>query len=192
MWDAIVEVLNYSNSLKKVLSILASVSRCWKLGKSLDIASQDPVASELQVAEKLVLLSAMPDTFTAFEEGKLDSLMPVKEGLIIVTTGRIGEQSLSRLLGVSSLPILMPNTRAAYLYMSRAHCGEADSVHKSPVETLARSRSSVWIVRGKCLAKTISKNCPLCIRKRKIACKQQMAKINLRILNYADLGPTSV
>ena len=103
--------------------------------------------------------------------------MPVKEGLIIVTTGRIGEQSLSRLIGVSSLPILMPNTRAAYLYMRRAHCGEADSVHKSPVETLARSRSSVWIVRGKCLAKTISKNCPLCIRKRKIACKQQMAKI---------------
>ena len=177
VWDAIVDVLEYSNSLKKVLSILARVTRSWKHGKDLDIASKDPTAPELLLAERLVLLSAMPATFTAFEEGKLDSLMPVKEGLIIVTTGRIGEQSLSRLLGVSSLPILMPNTRSAYLFMMRAHCGEADMAHKSPVETLARSRSCVWIVRGKNLARAISKNCPLCIRKRKILCKQQMAKI---------------
>ena len=177
VWDAIVKVLHYSNSLKKVLSILARVAKCWKLGKTLEIACLDPTSSELQVAEQLVLLSAMPDTCTAYDEGKLDSLMPVKEGLVIVTTGRLGEQSLSRLLGVSSLPILMPQTRAAYLYMMRAHCGDSDMLHKSPVETLARSRSRVWIVRGKGLAKSISKNCPMCIKKRKLLCGQQMARI---------------
>ena len=44
-----------------------------------------------------------------FNEGKLDSLIPKKEGLMLVTTGRIGEESLSRLLGVASLPICCPD-----------------------------------------------------------------------------------
>ena len=176
-WDAITRVLEYSNSLNKVKSILARVVRCWKLGKTPEMASKDPIATELLQAERLVLVSAMPETHSAFVEGKLDSLMPKKEGMIVVTTGRIGEKSLSRLLGVASLPILMPNTRAAYLFMMRAHCGDSDLVHKSPVETLARSRSSVWIVRGKNLAKSISKNCPMCVKMRKKLCGQQIARI---------------
>ena len=171
------KVLAYSNSLKKVLSILVRITRGWKVGKNKEVVSRDPLALELQQAERLVLLSALPDTFIALEGGKLDSLMPKKEGSIIVTTGRLGEQSLSRLLGVASLPILMPNTRAAYLFMMRAHCGSNDMVHKSAVETLARSRSSVWIVRGKNLAKSIYKNCPMCIKRRKELCCQQIAKI---------------
>ena len=75
-------------------------------------------------------MSAMPLTAQAFYENKLTSLCPKKEGQLIVTTGRLGEKSLSRLLGVSSLPILLPNTRAAYLHMVRAHTGGDDSVHK--------------------------------------------------------------
>ena len=92
--------------------------------------------------------------------------MPEKDGMVIVTTGRIGE-SLSRLLGVECLPILMNSSRAAFLYMMRAHCGDDDLVHKSAVESLARSRASVWIVRGKNLAKSICKSCPICIKRKK-------------------------
>ena len=176
-WDAIFRVMQYSNSFKKVISILSRVIRGWKLDKVMEVVRKEPVASELQLAERLVVLSAMPASYIALESGKLDSLMPQKEGLVLVTTGRIGEESLSRLLGVASLPILMPNTRAAYLYMMRAHCGDDNLVHKSAVETLARSRSSVLIVRGKSLAKSICKNCPMCIKRKKEMCSQQIAKI---------------
>ena len=177
MLVAVNKALMYSNSLKKVMNLLARVSRAWKLGKSKEIVSQDPVAAELLEVERLVLFSAMADTYAALDKGKLDSLMPQMDGLIVVTTGRIGEKSLSRLLGIAALPILMSSTRAAYLYMMRAHCGESNMVHKSPVETLARSRSSVWIVRGMNLAKSIYKNCPMCIKRRKKLCSQQIAKI---------------
>ena len=48
-----------------------------------------------------MLISAMPETYTALSNGKLDSLLPKKNGLLVVTTGRIGEASLSRLLEYS-------------------------------------------------------------------------------------------
>ena len=75
----------------------------------------EPNATELEMAERLILLTAMPLTAQAYYENKLDSLCPKKDGQIIVTTGRVGEKSLSRLLGVSALPILMPSSRAALL-----------------------------------------------------------------------------
>ena len=176
LWNAITSTMNYSNSLSKVLNILSRLIRAWKLGKTMEVVKDDPKANELAIAENLVLLSAMPDTNSAYMEGKLDSLMPKKQGALIVTTGRLGEQSLTGLLGVSSLPILLPSTRAAYLYMVREHCGKNDLVHKSAVETLARTRSFVWIVRGKNLAKSVVKNCPMCIKTRKELAGQQMAK----------------
>ena len=50
--------------------------------------------------------------------------------MILVTKGRLGGEYLSAHLEVSSLPILMPQRRAAYLYMIRAHCGEHGTEHK--------------------------------------------------------------
>ena len=48
----------------------------------------------------------------------------------------------SLLGGKSALPVLMPTIciRTAHLYMTRAHCGEDYLVHRTAVETLARSR----------------------------------------------------
>ena len=181
VWSRVLEVMEYSNSLHKVKRILARVLRGWRLGKSSDIVSCDPVAAELDVAERMILMSAMPESFAALDLGKLDSLLPKKDGYILVTCGRLGERSLSRLLGVDKLPILMSNTRAAFLFMYRAHVGQSGSwqnlVHNSAVETLARSRSAVWVVRGKELARRIVKNCNLCIRMRKERCGQQIASI---------------
>ena len=51
---------------------MARVTRGCKLGKTMDIVSQDPVATELLVAVRLVLLSA---TYIAMQTGMLDSLM---------------------------------------------------------------------------------------------------------------------
>ena len=181
LWTAIEGVLNYSNSFEKVRRILARVIRGWKLrakGQPLSPASiGEPRSEDLITAERLILLSAMPLTAQAFYSDKLVSLQPKKDGQIIVSCGRLGEKSLSRLLGVNALPILMPNSRAAQLYMIRAHEGEHGIVHKSITETLARSRQSVWIVRGRMLAKKVCQNCFICKRLNIKLSGQLMAKV---------------
>ena len=89
----------------------------------------------------------MSATRKAYDDGKLGSLLPVKKGLLIVTCGRLGESNMSRILGVSNLPILMPESRVSYLFMLMAHeseCGLSNTAvehHRDAVGTLARSRS---------------------------------------------------
>ena len=119
----------------------------------------------------------MPATASALIDSQLASLNPKKDGPLIVTCGRIGEKPLSKLLGLPYLPVLMPKTRAAHLYMIEAHEGEYGSVHSSLVETLARSRKKVWIVKGRDLAKRVCSDCPLCKIRRKDLAGQQMARI---------------
>ena len=177
LWTAIERILDLSNSIVKVKNVLARVIRCWKGSKDMKTASLDITAPELAEAERLMLVYSMVDTHAALEEGKLESLVPVKEGQIVVTRGRLGEECLQAHLGVSALPILMATTRAAYLYMTRAHTGEHGTEHKGIVETLARSRTSVWVHRGRDLAKRICRNCPLCIKEKKKLMGQQMALI---------------
>ena len=119
----------------------------------------------------------MPQTASAVFEQRLVSLIPEKEGSIIVTRGRIGEKSLSRLLGVHCLPILMPDSRAAFLFMVQAHRGEFGTVHRSIADTLARSRQKVWIVRGRNLAKKVCSNCYQCRRMNHKLASQRMSMI---------------
>ena len=183
VWNLINDVIHYSNSILKVKNILARVVRGWSFGKEIDKISPAPTSDELMIAERLILLSAMPETALAFNNNKLDSLLPERDGMIIVTKGRIGSESLLAHLGVSSLPILMPSSRAAFLFMTRAHCGEFGMAHKGVAETLARSRSYAWIHKGRDLAKKICSKCPTCIRSRKRLLGQQMARIQPQSLS---------
>ena len=117
----------------------------------------------------------MFETNEAYHNGKLDSLLPERIGCIVVTRGRLGEMGLSRVLGISALPILMPSSRAAALVMWRAHRGYSGVLHRSVAQTLAMSRNSVWIVKGKNLAKKICFGCMVCkIERKKLSC-QRMA-----------------
>ena len=143
LWLAVGMILNYSNDIVKVKRILARVIRVWKNSTDVTAAYADPEAEELIEAERLLQVSGMVETATAYNDGKLDSLMPERQGMLIVTRGRLGEECLSAHLGVSTLPILTVKSRAAYLYMTRAHCGEFGTEHKSVAETLARSRTFV-------------------------------------------------
>ena len=99
--------------MHKVVKILARLVSMWGLRCKGITPTRDnieePSASNLETAEMLVLLSAMPDTFTAVKNLKLLSLCPKRSGCLIVTSGRVGESSLSRLLGIAALPILMPS-----------------------------------------------------------------------------------
>ena len=119
----------------------------------------------------------MVHTKEALDSGKLASLLPTWDGKLIVIRGRLGEKSMSRLLGVSSLPILMANSRVAFLYMVHAHTGEFGLVHRSVVSTLARSRKKVWIVRGRDLSRKVVNSCPRCDLDRKETLLQQMSDI---------------
>ena len=181
LWVAVERVSHYSNNFKKVVRILAMVIKGWKMKSRKVVPTvesvDNPVAADLVAAERLLLLSAMPVTASALQEGKLSGLCPEKDGPIIVTSGRIGEKSLSKLLGVPHLPILMHKSRAAYLYMVESHEGEDGAVHCSLVETLARSRMKVWIVRARDLAKQVCSQCPLCRRRGRQLAGQQMARI---------------
>ena len=132
----------------------------------------EPTKEELEMARDILLEHAMVDTVVAYNDKKLTSLLPVRSGKLIVTTGRLGERSLSRLLGVSNLPILMPTSRVAYLYMVLAHEYDGQNKlsvhnHRAAVGTLARSRNYVWIVKGKQLANKVVNNCFACKRERK-------------------------
>ena len=150
---------------------------------ALTMVASEPTGSEVDKAKTLLLAHAMIATAKALDEGKLASLLPAKKGLLIVTTGRLGERNMSRLLGVECLPILMPDTRVAYLYMNLAHqsesglSGTAVEHHRSATGTLARSRSYVWVVRGKNLAKQIVNNCPKCRKEKKRLEAQQMGML---------------
>ena len=181
LWLAVMRVMKYSNNLSKVLRILAMVIAGWKLKSKGELLNRESVENispfNLEAAEKLVLISAMPETATAAKEGKLVSLNPEKAGCLIVTRGRLGEESLSRILGVPYLPILMASSRAAHLYVVRAHEGESGSVHCSVAETLARCRVRVWIVRARDLCKKVVSGCMSCRRRKIKLVGQQMGKV---------------
>ena len=175
------EILQQNNSLESRKRVLALVIRGWKLSKvskspvSADILSPPPTTEELQHAEQTILAHAMFATAKALHDGKLASLLPVRKGPLIVTTGRLGEKSMERILGVSALPILMSWSRTAELYMWRAHLGYSGLFHRSVAATLAKSRNSVWIVRGRDLARRICSQCMVCRRRNKELASQQMA-----------------
>ena len=151
----------------------------WKAEKSdlNEEITKDLSPEVLKAAEQLILVSAMIYTATAMEEGRLTSLMPMRKGKLIVTRGRLGERSLNPIFGVTELPILMPESRVAELFMWRAHNGYSGLFHRSVAQTLAKSRSWVWIVRGRDLAKRVCNKCMKCRMEASKLQKQQMAVI---------------
>lgn len=167
--------LKQNNDLESRKRVLSLVLRGWKLGKTVENLTPPPSAEELLYSEKLILAHGMLETAQAFLSGQLASLLPERQGPLIVTRGRLGEKSLERLLGVSALPILMPSSRVAELFMWRAHEGYSGMFHRSVAQTLAKSRSSVWIIKGKDLAKKVCWECMVCRKNRKVLAKQQMA-----------------
>ena len=201
--DFINSILGYSRSLLKVQKIAARCLRVYSKGCMLDkkkpvmdnprsirnqqllksspnmysVLSRNVSNDELIEVEKLLLKYSMSPTYEALEKGHLDSLLPVIDGGLVVTQGRLGDQKMLELFGVSSLPILLPNTRLAYLYMLNAHEGEFGLVHRGISSTLARSRGKVWIIRGNRLAKRICEECLVCRRQAKKLIGQQMSLI---------------
>ena len=160
-------------------TIVSRSNKQLKISKpiSYTVVSKDISQEEIRNAERILMEHTMFLTDVALEKGHLDSLLPVRDGALIVTQGRLGDQKMLELFGATSLPILMPTSQLAYLYMMDAHCGEYGLVHRGTVSTLARSREKVWVVKGRRLAKKVCEECLICRREAKKLIGQQMSLI---------------
>ena len=178
-FSVVEDILCKSNDLESRKRVIARVLNGWKTHgcNVIDAVKKTPSSDDLITAEKFILVTGMIQTASALEEGKLVSLLPFRKGNLIVTRGRLGEPCLNPLLGVSELPILLPESRVAELFMWRAHTGCSGLFHRSVAQTLAKSRSYVWIVRGRSLAKRICNSCMICRRESKKLLGQQMAQL---------------
>ena len=98
----------------------------------------------LECAKITLLLSDMALTRKAMQEKKLNQLMlDVSDEGLIMTVGRFGEDTVHKLFGVDSLPVLMKKSRMAKLYMILAHVGEDHLNQRSAQDMHARSKSMV-------------------------------------------------
>ena len=137
------------NDLDKVERCIANI--VFKLKTKAKNMSYTPDDAQT-AAKRAVLLEDMDLTREAEAEGKLDDLLVETKDDIVNTVGCWGEKTMKEVIGVSALPVLMKNTRAAELYMIKAHNGNDDLNHRGAQDTHARSTSAVWIVNGLQLA----------------------------------------
>ena len=136
LFRSIEAVLVFNNNLEARKRVISRLINGWSAKSKEEVSAKikkDPVAIDLQKAEKLILLHAMIETAEAFEKGQLRILMPFRSGKLIVTLGRLGKKSLEAILGVSELPILMSNTRVAKLFLWKAHVEYSGLLHQSVV-----------------------------------------------------------
>ena len=110
------------------------------------------------VAKHIQYFVSMDLTRQAFDKGKLTSLNASLVRGVVVMKGRAGD-NLKNILGVRSIPVLMPETRLGRLIMIQTHKQD----HKrDPRDAMSRSRRDAWIVSARQLAKSVIKSCPIC------------------------------
>ena len=111
-------------------------------------------------------------TQEAIDKGKLVGLSPFWTNGRWFTKGRLGKGAF-KVLGVEKLIVLMPQERLSYLLMKEAH----EEIHHGAKETLWRSRSRAWIVRGFKLAEKVCKECQICVIRQKKLTNQRMGDL---------------
>ena len=176
----LVEVFKYSsNKLRNIESLIAGILYEIKVASG----SRMSMKQCLECAKMTLLLSDMTLTKKAMQEKKLDQrMLDVSDEGFITTVGRFGEDTVNKLFGVDSLPVLMKKTRMAKLYMILAHAGEDNLNHRSAQDMHARSKSMVWIHQGRALAEKVVDNYPICKREKAKLQEQRISRVPLEIL----------
>ena len=168
----VVKVMEKSNNWAKTVHVTARLFR-GLLTMSREKIKDPLTVKEIQVARTMQFVVSSEPTIASLNRGELATLRPELTNGVVYTTGRCGK-SILNLLGIARLPILARHTRLAMLIMIESH--EED--HRStPSDVLARSRQRAWIIRGRYLAKSVCKACPLCRRTKGKLTKQLMAEI---------------
>ena len=153
-------------SFKKLVKITATVINiCKHMIKKDTPARYLPTPTDLEDAETYWIYTAQKQTREDFAAGKLCSLLPKlkkytvygKDIEIVVTSGRVGG---AMVIGYDKedLPILSADSPIAEGIILDAHAEE----HSGLDRTLWRSRKVAWVIRGRRIAKQVSKNCFRC------------------------------
>ena len=93
----------------------------------------------------------------------------------------IRKEDLAELLGLKDLPIILASEPLAKSCLSRAH--RVDH-RRSPQDTVARSRRSVWIPGAVRVAKRVASQCFACRLQDRKAAKQQMGQLPAERLGH--------
>ena len=101
---------------------------------------------------------------------------------VIMMTGRFQQADLAKLLGKSSIPVLMPETRLAMVIMTTCH---SEDHRRSASDTLARSRNYAWIPNGTRLAKKVVRSCVKCRLTAKRTAQQVMGLLPEDVLEVS-------
>ena len=181
------------SSIKKPLRILIYVAKFIAIKVPRFFEGSEIQKSFEERAENFLLRSFQADIRLDFRKGKLDTLRPQEAAVqaffetdLVVTSGRVADKMT---IGYDKtvLPILSYASPLALLYMKAAH----NIDHSGADRTLQRSRSDVWIIRGRRLAQLVVNNCFKCKHRNKNLQKQKMAPLHASRLAPAPLWDTT-
>merc|ERR1719509_413472 len=140
----------------------------------------------MDAARQLLLLAASPSAFSALRSGRLLSLGAQEHRGIVVVRGRVGQAHLARLLGTSSLPVVMPSELLAQRVTEEAHRED----HRMSVRDIsARVRRTTYIPGGNRLAKAVAGRCMVCCLSKRIQSNQIMGDLPPRPPGAGDVSP---
>ena len=165
-------VMAYSDSLDKVRGIMARFIKA-SVERDRMAIIKPLVVEDYEKADYIMKVIAMKDTVELMKASDLSGLAPFSSQLVFWTRGRLGP-SLKKLLGPDKLAILSAKSRLAKLILIKAH---REDHRRDPGDTLFRSRSDAWIVRGRSLAEKVVKECGWCNRQDKRTLNQQMGDL---------------
>ena len=126
-----------------------------------------------------MFLHAMSDTQDAVKDGKLMSLLVEERDGLIVVIGR-ASKGINELLGKNYVPVLMRQSRVAFLLMLWAHTRN----HDYRDITMSIANSKAWIVGAKRLATSICNGCVRCRFLHRLKVQQKMAQASPQAFIY--------
>ena len=177
----------YSDSLDKVRGIMARFIKA-SVEKDRMAITKPLTVEDYEKADYIMKIIAMKETVEMMRTSDMSGLAPFSSQLVFWTRGRLGP-NLKKFLGPDKLAILSCKSRLAKLILIKAHT----EVHRrDPGDTLFRSRSDAWIVRGRPLAEKVVEEFGWCNKQDKRTLNQQMGDLPLRSLLFlAFPSPTS-
>ena len=180
--DRLTLLLNNARSLDQVIGSTARVLRAMGSMRGTQCIPHPVSAQERLAAYRLLITHESNQSRKAFEEGKLASLKPVLQAGRVLCHGRIPTDTLAVLTGKTSLPVLMPSTKLAYLLMLKAH---QEDHRRGVTDVIARTRREAWIVRARSLARSVVNACIECRKFAARTAEQLMAEVPRDYLRIA-------
>ena len=156
--------------LELSVRVLARVLRA-VIGGERQLCTQTPAPRWTEFAILVLVRCSSASARDALKQGRLQGLGVVVRSGVVWVQGRVHGEELSRLLGVSELPVLVSSEPLARSVLRKAHRSDH---RRSPQDIAARSRRLAWIVGAGRAAKLTASQCYTCRAKDKRMASQQM------------------